>query len=82
MKAISIVLEKDKLINSDKYHCEFEKLGGVEIIEKLQGHPNKDIYERAVELVQNYGEGYEIQDSTTGSLNSQIESVGKSAFSI
>ena len=47
-------IEGSDPINENYLVNEFEELGGIELVSKLQMHQNKDIYENSIKILENH----------------------------
>ncbi|TNV73559.1 hypothetical protein FGO68_gene13786 [Halteria grandinella] len=64
LQILNNIFMKEQLIDSCEFYLMCEKMGGIDLIEGLQLHPQKKIYEVASEIIKNYGNGQQVFDLT------------------
>ena len=69
----------------------FDQEGGVDFLERLQKHPNKDVYEMAVSILKEYADGEEVNNpaelvNINGNNDQEafkaFQNIGKKCFEI
>ena len=67
---------KEAIVGSRDFYLQFERYGGIDMLEEIQDHPNPHIYQLASDIIVQYGEG----EKVIPSVNYNIAETGKLAF--
>lgn len=54
------IFMKEKAMNQKDYYVIFERLGGIDEIEILQGHKNPEIYNLCADILKEFGDACEV----------------------
>eukprot|EP00347_Sterkiella_histriomuscorum_P021091 403335288 len=56
MAILIAIFQKERILYCKEFYLEFERQGGVDLIEILQENPNATVYNQCVEILQTYGD--------------------------
>lgn len=54
LEAVENILKAGKKLGIEDFAIHVDKCGGIDNLEKLQEHPNEDVYNRAVKIIESY----------------------------
>ena len=60
LKILTKIFDREKLQGERDYYLQFEQMGGVDVVESLQGHSNQSVYELSKSVLVGHGEGEEV----------------------
>lgn len=58
---LTVFMKERIATGGNELYLRFEAIGGVDLVEDLQGHKIESIYQKAAEIVQTYGNGERIE---------------------